>query len=324
MREIILNSPKQFRLGSGAAKNVKVRGKFKNVLICGMGGSALPGDVLKMWLQNSGIKLPLFIHRNYSLPYQVDRNHLIACISYSGNTEEPLSSFKEAKKRGLKIVGIGSGGELETLCQKYKIPFAKVPSGCLPRMALDYQFSALFQILINCGLIKNSLKDVLALEKKLKPRSLEVQGKKLAKKLKDKIPIIYASDKNKTLARIWKIKFNEGPKIPAFCNYFPELNHNEMSAFENPLKELHVILLKDPSDHPGILKRMNLTAKIIKSKNVSLDFVPLKDANALFKIFENLLLSDWVSYYLAKEYGVDPLSLKLQEKFKLWLKSKKQ
>lgn len=316
MRKIILDFPKQFRVGLESANQVKVRGKFSAVLVCGVGGSALPGDVLKIWLENYKINLPVFIRRNYSLPYYIDKKYLIVCISYSGNTEEPLSSFREAVKKNLKIVGIGSGGKLEELCKNHKVPFAKVPAGFQPRMALGFQFAALIKVLVNCGLLKNDLKDVLALERKLKPKHLENQGKKLAKTLKDKIPAIYASEKWKALARIWKIKLNENAKIPAFYNYFPELDHNEIVGFENIKNKFHMIILRDKADHPRILKGMKITADIIKSKGGSLDFVDLEGSDILSKIFSNLLLSDWVSFYLSLEKKVDPLSLKIVEGFK--------
>lgn len=316
MRELILNFPEQFRIGLQAAGNIKIRDRFKAVLVCAMGGSALPGDILAMWLKSQKINLPLFIHRNYSLPTEVSENHLVVCISYSGNTEETLSAFHEALKKKIKVMGICSGGELQELCQKHKIPFAKVPKGCPPRMALGYQFSALFQVLANCGLIKSDLKEVLDLEKKLKPESLENEGKKISRKLKNKIPLIYASEENGTLARIWKIKFNETSKIPAFYNVFPELNHNEMSAFENIQKGFHAIFLKDSADLPKISKRMEITAEILKSKGVPADFIDLKPGDIMFKIFDNLILSDWAAYYLAINSGVDPTSLSLVEEFK--------
>ncbi len=324
MRKIILDFPKQFRIGLEEAKDIKVLGSFDAVLICGMGGSALPGDILSMWLENYKISLPFYVHRNYSLPYQVDEKYLIVCISYSGNTEESLFAFREALKRKLKIVAITSGGKLEKLCEKYQIPFVKVPKGYQPRMALGYQFSALMKILTNCGLIGNNLENILDLEKKLKPGILELRGKKLAKKLKGKIPVVYASQQRKTLARIWKIKFNESSKIIAFFNYFPELNHNELTGFENPEKKLHIIILRDPMDHPRILKRMRVTAAILKSKGLSVDFIDIKGEDFLCKIFFNIILSDWVAYYLAMECKTDPTSTQLQEKFKLWLRSKKQ
>ncbi len=315
MRQIILSFPKQFKIGLSAAKKVKVRGRFDKILICGMGGSALPGDILKIWMESYKIILPVHIHRNYALPYQTKKNHLVIFISYSGNTEETLSAFEEARRKRLPIAAICSGGKLAELCEKYKIPFAKVPSGLAPRLALGYQFAALMKILVNCGLIKDNLRNILALEKKLKPGKLEVKGLKLAKNLVGKIPLIYASCQRKALARIWKIKFNENSKVPAFYNYFPELDHNELSSFESG-ENFRVILLRDPKENPKILKRMDLTAEIIRKNGTAVDVVNAEGEEILLKTFSTLLLGDWVSYYLAKEYKVDPVTVSLQEEIK--------
>ncbi len=322
MRKTILGFPQQFRTGIEAAKNVKVAGRPDKVLICGMGGSALPGDILKMWLEASKNALPLYIWKNYSLPHFIDKNFLVICVSYSGNTEEVLSSFQEAQRRGLLLAAITSGGKLAEFCRKSKIPLVVVPGNFQPRMTLGYQFSALMKILVNCGIIKNSLGNVLTLERELKPWLLENQGKILVKKLKNKIPIIYASDRLKALAQVWKIKFNENSKVPAFSNYFPELNHNEIVGYtkipnsRSLISNFYVLILRDLAGNSRILKRLELTAKILKNKGVGLCFIEIKGKNILHKIFSNILLADWVSYYLALENKIDPTPVKIIEEFK--------
>ncbi|MDP2967296.1 MAG: SIS domain-containing protein, partial [bacterium] len=177
-------------------------------------------------------------------------------------------------------------------------------------------------VLSNSGVIKDSSGEILEIAENLKPLELETQGKSLAKKLVGKIPLIYASNKFKSLARIWKIKFNENSKIMAFWNYFPELNHNEMVGYSNlepqsvNLKNFHVIMLRDSDDHPKILKAMELTAVLLKKKGIEVDFVEIKGESILEKLFKNLILSDWVSYYLAKEYRIDPAPVEIVEEFK--------
>ena len=317
MRQKILDFPKQFKKGIETAKNIKISKEFNKILICAIGGSALPADILSAWMNICKIKLSLHIHRSYDLPHYVDKNYLIICISYSGNTEETLSAFKQAQNKKLKIIAITSGGKLAKLCKKYKIPLAIIPKGYQPRMALGFQFAALIKSLINCKVIKsNKLKDVSALEKSLNPQKSENQGKSLAKKLKDKIPVIYTSNKLETLARIWKIKFNENSKIIAFNNYFPELNHNEIMGYNKNFKILYIIILQDSTIHPKILKAMKLFADIIKTKKIEITIIKIKGKNVLYKIFSNLLIADWTSYYLALESKIDPNSTQIIEKFK--------
>jgi len=324
MRQIILDFPRQFRVGIKAAKNVKVTGSFDKVLICGMGGSALPGDILKMWRNAYKIELPLSIHRNYGLPHLADEKYLIICISYSGNTEEVLSSFKEARRKNLSIACIASGGKLAELCNKNNIPVAVISKGFQPRMALGFQFGALMKILVNCKMIENDLENILSLEKRLKPQSLESQGKTIAKKLKNKVPIIYGSDSKKELVRIWKIKFNENSKIPAFSNCFPEMNHNEMAGFEKIKNIFHIIILRDSTDNARTLKRMKLTAEILKNKGVPVDFIEILGRDILYKIFNNILLVDWISYYLALNHEIDPTPVKIIEEFKKKMENKQK
>lgn len=326
MKNNILDFPKQFSVGINAAKNLKIAQKLGGVCVCGMGGSALPGNVLELFLKQKNINVPLILCRDYDLPAQVKKDWLIVCVSYSGNTEETISCLIQAKKKNLKIATIASGGKLETLSKKHNIPCALIPKGLQPRMALGYQFSALAQLIKNAGIFKSELKEILSLEKKLESKKWEKQGKKLAKKLINKTPVIYASSNLKTLARIWKIKFNENSKTPAFWNYFPELNHNEMVGFENNFQfsicnfQFYFIIIEDENDHPKIKKRMNLTAQLLKQQGLKGETIKLKGKSLMEKFFSNVLFSEWASYYLAKEYGIDPEPVKLVEKLKKQMK----
>lgn len=322
MEKIILNFPKQFRIGIESSRDLKIAKNFTKVCICGMGGSALPANLLFTLGQEYKLNLNLAIQRDYSLPFFVDKKTLIVCISYSGNTEETLFCAKEAIKKQLKLVFISSDGKLEKIAKKYNLFLAKVPSGLPPRMALGYQLGALIGILKKANLIKESfLKEFVLLEEKLNPISFKKMGKELAKKLKNKIPLIYASNKTKILARIWKIKFNENTKIPAFWNYFPELNHNEMVGFTNKInKNFFLVILQDKDDHPRNKKRMKLTLDILKKYGINGEIIKVKGKSFLERMFNSILLSDWTSFYLAKIYQIDPLPVKMVEEFKQKMK----
>ena len=329
MKQIINEFPKQFKVGIEAAKKIKLRPiKPNKICICGMGGSALPANLLSMIIEEYAIKLPLLIQRDYFLPVSVDKKTLVICISYSGNTEETISCLKDALKRNLRIILISSNGKLEKFAKQHALPFVQIPKGYPPRMALGYLFGALVGVLNGFKLFPTSLiRELLSLEKKLKPQNLESEGEKLAKKLQGKLPIIYASNRLKYLARIWKIKFNENTKIPAFWNYFPELNHNEMTGFENISKLkcqmsnlFYLLILKDKDDHPRNKKRMKLTLEVLKRRKIKGEIINLKGRTFLERVFNSILLSDWVSYYLAKIYKVDPIPVKMVEEFKKLLK----
>ena len=319
MKEVIVDFPKQFEKALELAKDVKVEGKFENIIIAGIGGSALPANILISYINCLSLQVPpIYTRRDYNLPSQAEKNSLIICISYSGNTEEPVSVLKESIKRKLKVACIASGGKIEELCQKHNIPLVKIPSGIQPRSATGYLFSSLVKVLANSKIMKDISNDILKMAKELEKLNQEQKGKALAKKLENKIPIVYASNKFKCVARIWKIKFNENSKIPAFYNYFPELNHNEMVGFTQTKRsnKFHIIILRDETDHPRNLKRMNLFSQLMATKRIDVDFVDIKKGSHLFKILSTILLGDWVSYYLALEYKVDPTPIKMVEEFK--------
>ena len=324
MRKIILNFPNQF----GANLNLSVplgRREFKGVLICGMGGSALPGSLLCAWFKNKKINLPISVQRDYLLPHHINNKWLTVCVSYSGNTEETLSCYKEAKKKRMAIATISSNGKLVSLSKKYKIPHVLIPQGLPPRMALGYQFTALVNILYKTGVLKRKdLIELYSLETSLNPKKLEQKGQKISRRLIGKIPLIYASNKFKIAARIWKIAFNENTKIPAFWNYFPELNHNEMVGFQKTQKpkaqsqkpKFYFVILKDKNDNSRIKKRMDLTAKVLKKQGLKGEIINFQGKTFLEKTFNLILLAYWTSFYLANSYNIDPMPVKLVEEFK--------
>jgi len=322
MRQVILDFPKQFKFGFESAQTIKNQLKniqgLDNIIICGIGGSALPGSLIKLSGKKclTDKKTQIVVHRDYGLPICASKKSLIICVSYSGNTEETISSYLEAKKGGFKIVSISSGGKILELSRKYSTPIAIVPARIQPRCALGYQFSALSGILEELRFIKNIKNEILSSAKNIKVRGLQKIGKILAKKISNRIPIIYCSQNNKALAYIWKIKFNENSKIPAFWNHFPELNHNEIVGYTLAKKSFHIIILKDINDHKRIQKRMVLTAKILEKKEKNVSFVELKERNVWEKIFSNLILADWTSYYLAALNKVDPMPVKIIEELK--------
>jgi len=254
---------------------------------------------------------------------------LVICISYSGNTEETVSALQEAIDQKITAAGVSSGGQIEALCQKNNLPFIKIPGGIQPRSALGYMFGALAMVLANSGLAKDMSGEITEIAQKLKTlnASLEQEGKTLAKKLFKKIPVLYSSDSGQALsiARIWKIKFNENTKIPAFYNYFPELNHNEMVGWQGlkkmGIKNVCVIIFKDSAAHPRTLKRINLTADLIKKSGADVQILNESEGTPLFKIFSSLLLGDWTSYYLALAYKTDPTPVAMVEEFKALMKN---
>ena len=325
LRQVIIDFPTQFKEGLKLAKGIKIDGEFKSIEVSGMGGSSLPANILRIYLSSIYKKnrsdkkhLAIFQNRFYALPHEAYDNCLNFFASYSGNTEETVASLKEAIKHKLPSIGFATGGEVARLCKKNNIPCVILPAGIQPRYATGYFFASMFQILVNSGLIEDKTKEVLKFSSQLESncKKLEGEGKKLAKKLVGKTPVIYSSIDYKSIAMIWKIKINENAKTPAFYNFYPELNHNEMVGYTLPQGKFHVITLLDKGDHPQNIKRMHVTAKLLKKRGINNTIIEMQDSNIFNTIFTTLLLGDWTSYHLALEYGQDPTPVDMVEDLK--------
>lgn len=325
LRKVILDEASQLMEGLKLAEGIKVAGQFESITISGMGGSALPGNILRIFVNNTFAKgekrLAIYQNRFYSLPPEAYKHSLNIACSYSGNTEETIASLKECIKHKLPTVGISHGGKIKEMCQKNNLPYIELPypyENFQPRMATGYFVFAIFQLLINCQLVEfdvSGLKRTAeCLEKRI--QNYESHGKRLAKKLKGKTPIIYSSTYFKSLASIWKIKINENAKTPAFWNYFPELNHNEMVGFTLPQADFFFLMLKDDKDHPQNKKRFSVMKKMMKKQGMNSEIIAIEGKDLFEKVFATLALGDWTSYYLALEYGIDPTPVEMVEKFK--------
>jgi glucose/mannose-6-phosphate isomerase len=317
MYEIIKNFNKQFEYDSKIEGDLFLEG-VKNFIAVGMGGSHLAADILNSY----DTSLNILIHKNYGLPYLSEetlKQSLIIFNSYSGNTEEIIDSFNLALEKKLKMVSITYNGKLLELSKKHNIPFIKLPDPKVqPRLALGFHTKALLKILNK----EKELKEISELIHILKPEELEEQGRELSQKIKNKIPVIYSSEKNQAISYIWKIKFNETSKIPAFYNVFPELNHNEMTGFDvkettqNLSQNFIFLLLFDEEDHPKIQKRIKILKNLYEERNLKVEILKLGGQNRFHKIFSSLILADWTSFYLAKEYGIEPEEVPMVEEFK--------
>jgi glucose/mannose-6-phosphate isomerase len=318
--QIILNFPSQFEKALKFSKGIAQAGEFDKLVVCGMGGSALPIDIIKTYLESKNVKLPIFVSRNYDLPILADEKSLIFISSYSGNTEETLECYKIARVKNLKIVGFAKGGKLEKLCKADNISFLKYPDDGVtfqPRFAIGYAFCSMLCVLINSKIVPDFTNEIKNLISSLKPANFENQGKKLAQKSKNLIPIFYASEKYKdSVARICKIKINENSKTQAFFNVFPELNHNEMVGFTGLIGKFHIIIFKDPGDPLRILKRVRITGEILGKKGILVSEITMNGSSVLEKMFNTLIIGAWMSYYLALEYGIDPIPVEMVEDFK--------
>jgi glucose/mannose-6-phosphate isomerase len=317
MSGAIENFPHQFDYDPVIQQEKKFL-RLKKFIIIGMGGSHLAADILSTWNPS----LPLIIHQDYGLPFlSLDelRAYTIILSSYSGNTEEVLSVHKEVCEKKLPSIAVTTGGALLESAKKHRTPYIQLPDlGIQPRLALGLSFRALLKII---G-YEYALAETQKLTRTLHATEYKETGSMLAKRLKGYIPIIYASRKNFSLAYNWKIKCNETGKIPAFCNVFPELNHNEMAGFDAIpstralAQSFYCIVLKDASDDPRVQKRMDILEKLYQDRNLHVEIIHLAHGDIFQKIFSSLILADWTTYCIAQEYGNEAESVPMVEKFK--------
>lgn len=331
-KQTLENFPKQFEWQPKITNADKLIRKEK-MIVLGMGGSHLAADLARTWAPYWG---KILVHSDYGLPELTDAklaNYLIIASSHSGNTEEVVDGLNAALEKNLAVAVIASGGQLLETAEKQAIPYIKLPAehGSInspqvqPRVAVGYSLLAILKLAGE----EAAAQELRGLANLLEMEKLKTDSQKLAERLRGKIPIIYASTRKLPLAQIWKIKFNETAKIPAFANAVPELNHNEMAGFDSsPVsrelsEKFSFIILEDKYDHPKNQKRLVALAELLKARGLDAEQIQLQGQNHWHKIFNSVVTADWTSYYLAEFYGVDPEDVPTVEDFKKKLAGQK-
>lgn len=311
MLEVLDNFPLQCREALTLPKGIMIKEEVTSILVCGMGGSAIGGDLLKAYCSDT--KLPVFVVRDYKVPEFVDNYTLVFVVSYSGNTEETLSAFYDVKKKGAKIIAVTSGGELAKKAEKV----IKIPSGLQPRAAIGYLFFPMLGVLYNSNLVdvKNTdLNEMVYLVNQ--KEEIKNRAEEIAKKIQGKMPLIYSSELLKPVAYRWQTQINENAKYPCHHSAFSEMNHNEINAFRAMERSRFLaILLRDDKDHPKIKKRMDVCKEIME-EHIDVEEVMVRGSSLLARMFYTIQLGDYVSYYLAIRERVDPTPVEVIE----WLK----
>lgn len=297
--------------------------QVKDIVVSGMGGSAIGGDLLRVYA-NTRAQIPILVLRDYNLPAFVGPQTLLIATSFSGNTEETLSAYWQAHEVGAKIVVITTGGKLLKLAQNHGYPAVIVPGGISPRAATGYLLIPAITILEKLGFLPPVQDELEELDRLLRKMARELGpetpfadnlAKQIATRLVDKLPVIYGViGTTETVAVRWKGQINENAKSPAYWNQFPELNHNEIVGFECPpdlLKKMEIIILKDQDDHPRVHDRIDITKGVISKVVSGITEVQSRGEGQLARIFSLTYVGDYVSFYLAILKGVDPTPVKM-------------
>lgn len=289
---------------------------FNSVIVTGLGGSAISGDVAAAFFSDQ-LKVPFIVNRNYTLPLFIDQDTLVIACSYSGNTEETISAYKEAKSKGCHLTVVSSGGKLEELAKEDGNLFIRVPKGYQPRCAIGLMFFSLVKVLKYYNLISftdeeaNSIIDLLA-QKSIEYSEETSEAYKIAEKLVGKFPVIHSSDLLAPINVRFRCQIAENSKMLSYSGIIPELNHNEIigwETFEPEKFNAILIQLLDDEDHKRNKLRFQITEEILKERG--LEIIKIRsNANSFHsRYFDLIYLTDWISFYLAVIRNVDPTTI---------------
>lgn len=316
----IADFPKQVeeavRIGKAAKIKLNVKG-IQNIVLTGLGGSAIGGDLLRSYLADD-LAIPFLVNRNYLLPHCVGKNTLVIVSSYSGNTEETISAHKDAIKRKAKVLCISTGGATSAMAKKYKQPWIQIPPGLSPRAALGYSFFPLLIALAKLGFIKSKEKEIQETIRLLKvkaslysnPESPENAPLKLAEQLKGKLPVIYSPAEHLDAINLrWRGQIAENAKQLSSGHVLPEMNHNELVGWKvltDLMKQMHVIFLKDSGTHRRVAIRESITKQVLSQYAGMISEVSSEGKSLLARMFSLIHFGDWVTLYLAILNNEDP------------------
>jgi glucose/mannose-6-phosphate isomerase len=303
--------------------------RISRVVISGMGGSAIGADLLAAYVQPV-CPAPVIVHRDYDLPaFASGPGTLVVCSSHSGDTEETLSGYELALERKCQLLSISRGGKLGELSAKNKTPFWKFEHDGQPRAAVGYSFGLLLALFVRLNLIPDQAEllagAVAAMQRwqsHLKPEvpTAKNPAKRYAGQLMGRLVLVMASGVLGPVARRWKGQINEIAKAAAQFELLPEADHNTLQGLMSPENTLNAhcmtLFLRAPSDHPRNRLRSDLTRHAFMMEGLNTDHVDARGDSPLSHIWTMVLFGDYMAYYLAIAYGVDPTPIPALVNFK--------
>lgn len=299
---------------------------LERIVVAGMGGSALAGDMARDWLD---LPVPLQVVKDYVLPNHVGPSTLVIACSFSGNTEETIAAFDDARRRGAQVAIAAGKGKLIEIAETEQLPYIVMPyDGVTPRMFLATNLRAFLELFVAYGFVDGGVLDELAAASKNLAEVERVWGvdvpfkenvaKQLAWHCAGKTPIFYAGPRFRSAAYKWKIAINESAKNTAWCDEYSEFNHNEFMGWaSHPVeKPFAVFNIRSSFDHPRITKRFEISDRLLSGLRPAPVEIRLEGETMLEQFLWSNILADYVSAYLGVLNGVDPAPVPLIEKLK--------
>jgi glucose/mannose-6-phosphate isomerase len=292
---------------------------FRQAVIAGMGGSAIGGDLLAAYCASLS-PIPVTVHRDYDLPlFARGPETVVICASHSGDTEETLSAFEAACKAACRVLVMGTGGELVQRAQMNDIPAWTFDHAGEPRAAVGFIFGLQLSMFERLGLIpsqREAVDDAVAAMKRTQGHlkadvpAAKNPAKRYAGQLMGRWVTFMASGMQTAVARRWKEQINKLAKAGANVEELPQANHNTLAGTLNPQETLNAhtmtLFLRAPSDHPRNRLRSDLTRKAFMLEGMNTDYIDARGNTPLAHLWTSVLFGDYMAYYLAMGYGVDP------------------
>ncbi|MFH1278671.1 MAG: bifunctional phosphoglucose/phosphomannose isomerase [Candidatus Eisenbacteria bacterium] len=308
-------------------------GPFRNVLLLGMGGSAIGGEIVAARLADEA-SIPLLVHRGYGVPAWCGPGTLVVATSYSGTTEETLSASRAARRRGATLVAVTSGGRLAVDARENGEPVIEVPPGFPPRTAVGHLTLSSFAALRGAGVLGCSWDDLgigearrrleaLRREWDLETVPRESEPARIAAALEGALPVIYhGGGESSPVATRWCGQLAENGKTFSHRAEFPELNHNEIVGWVHPeetIDRIALLVLENETDAPETRRGMEEALKLISGKARRVLRISMTGEGPLARIFAAVYLADFVSWFLAVRRGVDPTPVRAIDELKAGL-----
>jgi glucose/mannose-6-phosphate isomerase len=323
----VLSQPLQLgdALWRAESAGVRPRDLPGGLVVCGMGGSAIGGDLAVAALGDRATR-PIATVRGYGLESWTAPDSLVLCASYSGGTEETLACFDAAGAAGTERVALTTGGKLAEMARAEDVPVIGAPAGMQPRAAVLYMTVGALECAALCGAapglrseidMAGSLLERLAAE--WGPGAADGSlAKAIARDLQGAVPVVHGAGATAAVAQRWRTQINENAKAAAFWSELPEADHNEICAWERgrDAAPLVGVFLVDPDQHPRVHSRIELTAAEVERAGAPVISVEARGDSRLERVLSLVLLGDLVSVYLAVLEGVDPTPVEPIERFK--------
>lgn len=313
MKNLVEGFTKQLQEALDIANDAVLTPKHnvQNIVVTGLGGSGIGGTILSELVQ-SECPVPIIVNKDYFLPDFVNSNTLVIISSYSGNTEETLSAMKQAIDKNAQIVCVTSGGEVHAIAQKYKYDTIIIPGGNPPRSCIGYSLVQLLKIIQFNGFVKtdllNQIKSTITLLDNER-EAIKVESAIIAKKLLNKIPVIYSLGSCEGTAVRFRQQINENSKMLCWHHTLPEMNHNELVGWTEKNDALAVITFRTSFDYQRTIKRYELCKEIFAKYSHSVTDITAKGVSKVEQFFYLIYIGDWISCYIADLKNIDAVEV---------------